>query len=835
MEAAAEGDGSSKEASLLHLLRADALHDPKARDLAAAAGLRQPRGWKIPETITEFQCIFQFPLSQVFILDSKKCLRDPLGQCPAGAKFIGINKGETTMRLTTSTASKVRFSQEVTHSSVAKLFDKVNGGVTKVGFGSLTLVDESWVVLFGCFRSPERWHHEASCLIFPPDSVGFLRPLHAKAIWKMFGMSPAQLSSFRRDMVEKLVMMRRKLNRAEMDLHDKMPNHVRRVMKGKSILLLEELAQQVGVGEPWIFEGLKSGFMLSGSIPATSLFPLHESLATKSRLDLLSESCWRVPSIVQKTRSCGDVELDRRLVDKTLEEKLAGYLDGPYNKKQLDSRFGVHGWVAAKRFLVLQSSPDGEKLRPIDDFTINGQNATVSVNNRLDHGGIEELVAIGRLIQYVITPRKMNFVDLSGKRWTGQVHPGWYAQDFVLKGRALDLKSAYKQLAVHPDDLCLAISAVHEPGSSTPTYWISQGLPFGSVASVYHFNACSRLLEVLASELFLLVSTSYFDDYPAIEPSITSVSSRVAMESMLTILGWRYATEGGKYHDFEEEFQVLGVKVSFERLRLKVENAESRLNSLGRLVGDFLECNRWDWSKVESLLGRCAFARTFVEGRPLHPAMATLWDALAKKDELSDFGNVRAAVELIGKYVKQCKPKIFEAGRARKMAILYTDGSCEDNFAGIGAVLFSESKVEVIEEQLPPPVMECWSRLGIKHAIAQVELVSVWLALKTWASALSSCDLLIFTDNVSVKEGLVKGTSTNLVSRILLFKIAALEVALGLRVWISRVPSKSNPADGPSRGDLSELRSWTTPTKVNLEWDPLIEELAGPDVMQRVG
>ena len=49
-------------------------------------------------------------------------------------------------------------------------------------------------------------------------------------------------------------------------------------------------------------------------------------------------------------------------------------------------------------------------------------------------------------------------------------------------------------------------------------------------------------------------------------------------------------------------------------------------------------------------------------------------------------------------------------------------------------VLFFEDKVEVIEEQLPDRVMEYWSRLGIKHAIAQAELVPVWAALKTKGS-----------------------------------------------------------------------------------------------------
>eukprot|EP00971_Amphidinium_carterae_P264475 5246477-Amphidinium_carterae.1 len=73
------------------------------------------------------------------------------------------------------------------------------------------------------------------------------------------------------------------------------------------------------------------------------------------------------------------------------------------------------------------------------------------------------------------------------------------------------------------------------------------------------------------------------------------------------------------------------------------------------------------------------------------------------------------------------------------------------------------------------------------------------LARTTWASQLRGRSIIHLTDNASVKEALVKGTSTNLSNRQMLLEIATLDANLRARWWICRVPTQSNPADAPSR------------------------------------
>ena len=61
-----------------------------------------------------------------------------------------------------------------------------------------------------------------------------------------------------------------------------------------------------------------------------------------------------------------------------------------------------------------------------------------------------------------------------------------------LQGRALDLKSAYKQLARSPSDDWCSILAVWSPEQNCVCYFESIALPFGAVSAVNAFNRVAR-------------------------------------------------------------------------------------------------------------------------------------------------------------------------------------------------------------------------------------------------------------------------------------------------------------------------------------------------------
>ena len=77
----------------------------------------------------------------------------------------------------------------------------------------------------------------------------------------------------------------------------------------------------------------------------------------------------------------------------------------------------------------------------------------------------------------------------------------------------------------------------------------------------------------------------------------------------------------------------------------------------------------------------------------------------------------------------------------------------------------------------------------------------------TWKKYLDGRKAISFVDNESAKEALVKGTSHNGHFRSLLLQMEVAEQDLRAWLWISRVPSHSNPSDGPSRGDVALMTS----------------------------
>eukprot|EP00969_Alexandrium_andersonii_P140001 6193343-Alexandrium_andersonii.AAC.1 len=99
--------------------------------------------------------------------------------------------------------------------------------------------------------------------------------------------------------------------------------------------------------------------------------------------------------------------------------------------------------------------------------------------------------------------------------------------------------------------------------------------------------------------------------------------------------------------------------------------------------------------------------------------------------------------------------------------------------------------------------------------IGQVELFAGPLALWTWPHLVAHQQVLHFIDNSSAWAALIKGYSPKLDSAQLVsayWKSAALAFA---DIYVERVESKSNIADGPSRLSFAEVEQlgfvWTDP------------------------
>ena len=68
----------------------------------------------------------------------------------------------------------------------------------------------------------------------------------------------------------------------------------------------------------------------------------------------------------------GDPEMDLAIHETTVAENEKGWLRGPFTHDELNLRHN-NRWVLARRFGIRQ----GDKIRPIDDFSKLGQNLSL--------------------------------------------------------------------------------------------------------------------------------------------------------------------------------------------------------------------------------------------------------------------------------------------------------------------------------------------------------------------------------------------------------------------------------------------------------------------------
>ena len=79
------------------------------------------------------------------------------------------------------------------------------------------------------------------------------------------------------------------------------------------------------------------------------------------------------------------------------------------------------------------------------------------------------------------------------------------------------------------------------------------------------------------------------------------------------------------------------------------------------------------------------------------------------------------------------------------------------------------------------------------------------IALAVWGETIKNRDVIFFLDNNSSKDALVRGISSSFASSMLV-KASRLACARhAIAAWFDRVPSPSNLADDPSRGQCEVL------------------------------
>ena len=382
-----------------------------------------------------------------------------------------------------------------------------------------------------------------------------------------------------------------------------------------------------------------------------------------------------------------------------------------------------------------------------------------------------------------------------------------------LFGRCLDLKHAYKQLVRSPKDNWTSVLAVANPYDERVYFFESVALPFGAVCSVLAFNRVARAIRTVLSRIFKLVITNFFDDFCQLETGLLRTSAWTTAEAVLELLGWKISKGEDKRHPFMKKFEILGAVVSLPDAGsniIQVSNKQSRLEQIAAQADELRACvgTHVSRSKLESIKGRLLYASGHTYGKCTQLACQLLHkfggcgpSALVTVDLVH---SVSEALDTL----MESKPRAIQAWSQCPPLLVFTDGAVEEDTVTHGALMVDPWKCRsfYFGDHIPGEFVQMWRRAGKRQVIAQAEIFPVLIAKETWKDHICERSVLWFLDNESARAALVRSFSPILDNFCLLQLNARLDSRIFARHWYSRVPSKSNPADGASRLDFSEYQ-----------------------------
>ena len=350
------------------------------------------------------------------------------------------------------------------------------------------------------------------------------------------------------------------------------------------------MLEQLGYPDAKIMDEVVKGFPLTGWAEQSGVFMPDVRPPEMDITQLKGMSLGLNHAVVEALKNSEPSELDAPAWEETQQEVEQGWL----RPCEVDDLREVH---IAKRFPIQQ----GGKLRLIDDFTVAGVNQTVGLGEKLRVESVDELAA------HVL-------VALSN------APPG---RKLVLVGRTFDLKSAYKQFGVDAEhQKTLRIAQRHPEGGVR--FFSVQSLPFGATASVSSFLRIAASIKFIGTVGLRLVWTNFFDDYTAISTPETAQEVTFCVESLLKVLGVRFAGTGPKAPDFAAKFKSLGLEVDLTSTHegvFSMGHTEKRCAELLETIQQVLSRDRVDVKDLERLHGRLVWFGSYVFGRELNCAV----------------------------------------------------------------------------------------------------------------------------------------------------------------------------------------------------------------------
>jgi hypothetical protein len=353
--------------------------------------------------------------------------------------------------------------------------------------------------------------------------------------------------------------------------------------------------------------------------------------------------------------------------------------------------------------------------------------------------------------------------------------------------------------------------AVNKPGAKDPVLLGLNALPFGAIGSVAGFLRVSFAIWWIGVFGMGVAWSAYFDDYSSLTRPELASNTHWAISSLFELIGLQYAKDGSKAPPFSDVFRMLGLMVNMVEapsLRFSVGHTDERITELKQCLRDIVSNGQLSTKEAERVRGRMIFFECYVFGR-----IANL--------DLKEFGNL-CRLGRTSCILDECEILVVQKLLARLDSakpvslginnlstwLIFTDGACEDGSTtgSIGGVLIAPNH-RVVHHFGCNATTEVMRHLLLasKHPIHELEMIPVLVSFRLWGKLIRGCQVVHYIDNESVRLALLRGSGETAVAKHVAARIMNSEYHLGTKSWYARVPSVSNLADDPSRGNFDTL------------------------------
>ena len=415
--------------------------------------LQQRGGRALPQLIPEFERVQTLTLKTEPMTDNKSCITSDIGNIPRGSKLLRT--------------------------------EATKGG--KI------------LCVFGVFRDMSEFVKLSRQLFHPVDLLTNLPDVLIRCIFRIVTLGPIESMQLRINTLKKWQGWAKELQQDEDLLHNKMDENISASKENACFFLKRLLVAWPDTG---VHEELRSDFKLTGYAKPCGIFKTEPKLAPMDETKLMEDAKFLRPALLGKVKQqvCDDDH--NKLYEMTLKEaNVKGWLVGPYEPEQITTM--IDGpWIPVRRFGIWQKG----KLRPIDDFRENRVNESFSCGDKIDLHAMDNMLwTLLAFMRFTIHQEHCFLATSDGEVLSGPVHPLWKSMPKGCQLTAFDLESAYKQLPLHESEYdCTVVTLKGPAPKDGPKCFFMQTLPFGSVASVLHFNRVARLLWRVGIELNLM-------------------------------------------------------------------------------------------------------------------------------------------------------------------------------------------------------------------------------------------------------------------------------------------------------------------------------------------